>query len=211
MKRQFIQVFAVVFGVLISGPASADAEADFSGLLDEVWESRMVNFPTFASSLGDRRYNQAWTDQSLEAIENRHVQQRDFLRRLYAIDRNALADSDQLNYELFRRDLQSDVDEYQFKGYLIPFSHRGGVQTLNQTASRLRFASVQDYEDWLVRMSKVGDVVQQAIDRAERGRKEGYLPPSILMTRIPDQISTQLVEEGADQLRVADLGYIVGE
>jgi uncharacterized protein (DUF885 family) len=198
MKRELVQVFAVVFAVLLAGPVNADAEADFNSLLDEVWESRMVNFPTFASSLGDRRFNQAWTDQSLEAIENRHVQQRDFLRRLYAIDRNALSESDQLNFELFRRDLQSDVDEYQFKSYLIPFSHRGGVQTLNQTASRLRFSSVQDYEDWLERMSKVGDVVQQAIDRAERGRKEGYVPPAILMERIPDQIATQLVEEGAD-------------
>jgi uncharacterized protein (DUF885 family) len=198
MKRELVQVFAVVFAVLLAGPVNADAEADFNSLLDEVWESRMVNFPTFASSLGDRRFNQAWTDQSLEAIENRHVQQRDFLRRLYAIDRNALSESDQLNFELFRRDLQSDVDEYQFKSYLIPFSHRGGVQTLNQTASRLRFSSVQDYEDWLERMSKVGDVVQQTIDRAERGRKEGYVPPAILMERIPDQIATQLVEEGAD-------------
>jgi uncharacterized protein (DUF885 family) len=198
MKRQFLQVFAAVIAVLITGPVYADATADFNSLLDEVWENRMSDFPTFASSLGDRRYNQEWTDQSLEAIENRHIKERDHLRRLYAIDRDALSESDKLNYELFRRDLQSDVDEYQFKDYLIPFSHRGGVQTLNQTASRLRFASVQDYDDWLVRMSKVGDVVQQAIDRAERGRKEGYMPPAILMQRIPDQIDTQLVEEGVD-------------
>ena len=214
MKCKLVQVFAVVFAVLLAGPVNADAEADFNSLLDEVWESRMVNFPTFASSLGDRRFNQAWTDQSLEAIENRHVQQRDFLRRLYAIDRNALSESDQLNFELFRRDLQSDVDEYQFKSYLIPFSHRGGVQTLNQTASRLRFSSVQDYEDWLVRMSKVGDVVQQTIDRAERGRKEGYVPPAILMERIPDQIATQLVEEGADSPfyeDFADMPASIGE
>ena len=110
----------------------------------------------------------------------------------------ALSPSDQLNYELFRRDLQSDVDEHQFKSYLIPFSHRGGVQTLNQLTSRLRFTSVQDYEDWLLRMSKIDTVIEQTIERAERGRKDGFVAPVILMERIPAQIATQLVEVGAD-------------
>ena len=198
MKRQIAHGFFAALILLFAGPASADATTDFNALLDEVWENTMSDFPTFASSLGDRRFNDQWTDQSLEAIENRHVKDRETLRRLYAIDRNELSETDALNYELFRRDLQNDVDEHQFNSFLIPFSHRGGVQTLNQTASRLRFTTVQDYEDWLTRMSKVGAVIEQAIARAERGRKEGYVPPAILMERVPDQIATQLVEVGTD-------------
>jgi len=198
MKQAIVKVLAAVFAILLAGPVVADASADFSGLLDEVWESRMADFPTFASSLGDRRYNDQWTDQSLKAIEKRHVKDSEFLRRLYAIDRDALSEADQLNFELFRRELQNDVDAHQFKAYLMPFSHRGGVQTLNQTALRLRLSTVQDYEDWLVRMSKVGTVVEQAIDRAERGRKDGYVAPGILMQRIPNQIATQLTELGTD-------------
>ena len=64
---------------------------------------------------------------------------RDFLRRVYAIDRSALGADDQLNYELFRRDLQYTVDEYQFNGHLMPFSHRGGVQNLDSNTNYLRF------------------------------------------------------------------------
>ena len=198
MKRQIAHVLAAILAVLLAGPASADATSDFKALLDDVWESRMSDYPTFASSLGDRRYNDQWTDQSLEGVESRHLKDREFLRRLYAIDRNALQESEQLNYELFRRDLQSDVDGHQFKSYLIPFSHRGGVQTLNQVASRLRFTTVQDYEDWLLRMSKVDTVIEQTVERAERGRKDGYMAPAILMKRVPAQIATQLVEVGAD-------------
>ena len=184
--------------VALAPHAGADATADFHALLDEVWEAQMENSPTFASALGDRRYNDRWTDQSLAAIEARHLQARDFLRRLYAIDRTALSDADALNYELFRRDLQNDVDSHQFKGHLLPFSHRGGVQTLNQTASRIPLSTVEDYEDWLTRMSKIPEVVEQTISRAEEGRKNGYMSPAILMQRVPDQIATQLVEEGAD-------------
>jgi prolyl oligopeptidase len=202
MKHPVAQVFSALLAAILlagfAGPAMADDTADFDTLLAEFWESQMVNFPTFASSLGDRRFNDQWTDQSINAIADRQAQRREFLRRLYAIDNKALSDSNQLNYELFRRDLQSDVDVHQFKGYLIPFSHRGGVQTLNQIASRLRFTTVQDYEDWLQRMSKVDAVVEQTIARAERGRKEGLIAPTILMQRIPAQIATQLVEVGIE-------------
>ena len=186
--------------VLMSLPhtAAADATDDFHALLDEVWEAQMEAFPTFASSLGDRRYNDRWTDQSLGAIEARHASAREFLRRLYAIDSGALSDADQLNYELFRRELQNDVDGHQFRGFLLPFSHRGGVQTMNQTASRIPLATVKDYEDWLVRMSQVDEVVEQTIARAEEGRKQGFMAPAILMERVPAQISSQLVEDGAD-------------
>jgi len=202
MKHPVAHVFSAMLAAMLltgfAGPAKADATSDFDTLLADFWESRMVNFPTFASSLGDRRFNDQWTDQSINAIDDRQAERREFLRRLYAIDSKALSEDNQLNYELFRRNLQSDVDSHQFKGYLIPFSHRGGVQTLNQTALRLRFTTVQDYEDWLLRMSKVDAVVEQTIARAERGRKEGLIAPAILMQRIPAQIATQLVEAGIE-------------
>jgi prolyl oligopeptidase len=102
---------------------------------------------------------------------------------------------DQLNYDLFRRELQDDIDSYQYKNYLMPMSQRGGVQSLESTAETVRLATVQDYEDWLVRMSRVESVIEQTMELQEEGRKTGYMPPKILMERIPDQISSQLTED----------------
>ena len=196
MKKIVIALFWLTLAV--AGAAQADATADFRSLLDEHWEWTLSNSPEMASSLGDRRFNQAWQDKSIDAIEQRHKQARDFLRRAYAIDRNALGDDEQLNYELFRRQLQDEVDEHQFKGYLLPFSQRGGVQNLNNLTNQLSFATVQDYDDWLARLGKIDEVIDQTIKLAERGRKSGIVLPRILMERIPDQISAQLVEFAAD-------------
>ena len=178
--------------------AAADATADFQALLDESWEYQMQEFPTFASYLGDRRYNDRWTDQSLDAIARRQAKNRDFLQRLYAIDRSVLSDGDSINYELFRRELQSEVDRYRFRAYLMPFSHRGGVQTLNERTRGIPQETVKDYEDWLARLAKIDVVVNQTIERAERGRKDGIISPAVLMQRVPDQIATQFVEVGTD-------------
>jgi len=191
-------IITLAAGLLASQAALADASEDFHALLDEAWEWHLAENPMVASRAGDRRYNTAWRDSSLAAIERRHLERRDFLRRVYAIDRAALPESDKLDYELFRRDQQRHVDEHQFKGYLMPFSQRGGVQNLDGQASYLRFETVGDYEDWIARLDKIDSVVDQTIEVANRGIEQGVVLPRVLMERIPDQIAVQLVEDGME-------------
>jgi uncharacterized protein (DUF885 family) len=192
MKTPVKMLAALLF--FASSASFGDVTGDFAALLDEHWEWHMATSPVMASMLGDRRYNDQWPDGSLDAIEQRHDQTRDFLRRVYALDRNALSADDQLNYELFRRQLQDDVDEHLFKGHLLPFSHRGGIQNLDNITSQLPLSSVEDYDDWLLRLGKLDDLIDTAIAMAERGRKAGYMPPRILMQRVPDQLALQVVE-----------------
>ena len=180
--------------VSMSSACYANASSEFTTLLDEHWEWQLAASPTMASQLGDRRYNDQWPDQNLQAIEQRHDDIREFLRRAYAIDRRDLSIDNQLNYELFRRQLEDTVDAYQFNNHLMPFSHRGGVQNLDNLTNSLRLTTVEDFEDWLARISKIDDVIEQTIALAEKGRKSGYMAPKILMQRIPNQLSLQVVE-----------------
>jgi uncharacterized protein (DUF885 family) len=181
--------------ILINSATFAGPTEDFEALLNDTWEWQLVQNPIFASSLGDRRFNDQWTDGSLQAIENRQQQQRAFLDRVIAIDASQLSSEDQLNYDLFRRKLQTTIDGQQFKEYLMPMSQRRGIQSIEGNAERIRLESVKDYEDWLARMSKVASVIEQTRERMEQGRKEGYMPPKILMQRIPNQLAQQTVED----------------
>ncbi len=178
--------------------ALADATTDFKTLLDEHWEWTLASAPVMASTLGDRRRNQDWGDMSLAAIETRRQDTRDFLRRVYAIERSALNEADQLNHELFRRHLEDQVDEYQYNAHLLPFSQRGGVQNLDNLANQVRISTLQDYDDWLARLGKIDVVIDQTIALAEQGRKTGLVPPRVIMERLPDQIAAQVVEFPAD-------------
>ncbi len=195
---KFVRVTLLLLSLSGSGAALADATSDFQALLDEHWEWTLANSPVMASMMGDRRYNREWGDNSLAAIEKKHVEAQAFLRRAYTIDRNALSADDQLNYELFRRQLQDAVDEHQFEAHLVPFDHQGGIQNLDILASRLRFNSVADYDDWIARLSKIDDLVDETIALAEQGRKKGLVAPAVLMQRMPDQLAGQVVEFAAD-------------
>ncbi len=168
---------------------------DFAALLEESWEWQLVENPVRASRLGDRRFNEQWADMSLTAIERRHAEQQAFLRRLRTIDSSQLSAADALNYDLFRRQIENTLDSHEFKNYLMPMSQRGGVQSLETTAETLRLNNAKDYEDWLARMTQIEAVIEQTTARMEEGRKTGYMPPKILMERIPNQLSSQLVED----------------
>lgn len=190
-----IQILAAALLLPVGLCAHADPGEDFATLLTEAWEWQLTEYPVFASRLGDRRRNDQWQDLSLAAFTRRHEDQQAFLRRLRAIDSAALTTDDQLNYDLFRRELENSIDAHQYKNYLMPMSQRGGVQSLESTAETVRLATVEDYEDWLARMAGVEKIIEQTMKLQEEGRKSGYMPPKILMERIPDQIGSQLVED----------------
>jgi len=192
MKTPRILLASMV--LLASSALLADASSEFSTLLDDHWEWQMATSPVMASMLGDRRFNDQWGDGSLKGNEKQNQDTREFLRRVYAIDKNALSADDQLNHELFRRQLQENVDEHQFNAHLMPFAHRGGIQNLENITNQLRLVTVEDYEDWLARVQKIDDLIDQTIELAEEGRKRGVIPPKILLQRIPDQLALQVVE-----------------
>lgn len=176
-------------------PSFAGPTEDFDALLEEHWQWRLAAYPVQASMLGDRRYNELWTDESLEAIAQRQADTQAFLERAMSIDGSGFSEENRLNLELFRRSLQDDIDEFPFREALMPISHRGGVQNLDSLTNYIPLATVEDYEDWLARLATVDEVIAQTITLAEAGRAAGLVPPAILMERVPDQIAAQLVDE----------------
>ncbi len=192
------RIIATLTLALACTAAAAGPTEDFHTLLDDAWEWQLDEYPVFASQLGDRRGNDRWTDITLGAIEQRFQDERAFLTRLRAIKSDSLDEQDRLNYELFRRELQSSIDANKYRNFLMPMSQRGGVQSLDSTAESLPLSTVQDYDDWLARMSSVDQVIKQTMALTNAGIKEGYVSPKILMQRIPDQIAAQLVENAQE-------------
>jgi prolyl oligopeptidase len=193
-------VFAM--GLLTQNLAAEDAEVTrrFRELLNTEWEYTLRESPTFASHLGDKRYNDRWTDVSLGAISRRHEHQKDLLGKLNAIDPQTLPPADRLNYLLFRKEVEQDLEQYPFRGFLMPLSQRDGIQTENQLADALSFTTVKDYDDWIARLRNFPAYVDQTIELMRAGVKERIVQPKVIMRRLPEQIKKQIVNEPSDSL-----------
>jgi uncharacterized protein (DUF885 family) len=162
-------------------------------LFDREWEYQMEQNPARASQLGDRRWNDRWGDVSLESIKKQHDHDRATLEQLGKVDRSKLSPPDQLNYDLFKKNYESEIEEYKFQWYLAPLNQRGGIQSANELADSLRFQTVKDYEDWIARLKNFPAYMDQTMELMREGIKVRVLLPKVIMNRVPAQIDKQIV------------------
>jgi len=203
VDRLAVVPFAVVLSaVVLTSPATAQESPTpptpsdrLYALFEREWERTMRENPEWASTLGDRRWNDRWQDLSAEAIEVSHAADRRALEALLAIERASLPPAARLDHDLFRQELERAIEGYRFRGFEIPLNQRGGVQTADEIQESLRFTEVSDYEDWVGRLRRVGTLVDQTIALMEQGIASGRVPPRVIMERIPDQIAKQVVDD----------------
>jgi uncharacterized protein (DUF885 family) len=178
--------------------ADADAGKALSSFFEAEWNYEMEQNPTRASSLGDRRWNDRWPDRSLDAIRKNEQHTIDALARLSKIDRTHLSPADQLNYDLFKKDLETEIEGFKFRAYLMPINQRSGLQTLDELGDRLRFETVKDYEDWIARLRSLPALVEQEIALMREGARARVMWPKIVLNRVPAQIDKQVVAKPED-------------
>jgi uncharacterized protein (DUF885 family) len=155
----------------------------------------MQQSPEGASELGDRRWNDRWTDESLVAYARRYAHNREVLADLKKINRANLSAADQVNYDLFQQNYERAVEGYKFRQFLIPLNQRGGIQTQDELADSLRFETKKDYQDWIARMRSFPVLMDQTIDLMREGIKERMVHPKVIMGRLPAQIDKQIVSD----------------
>ena len=109
--------------------SEAAAHKQLHQLFATEWDYTMQHSPEEASELGDRRWNDRWSDESLEEHAANHEHAKEVLVRLARINRSSLSAADQLNYDLFKKDYETEIEGYKYRRFLVPLNQRGGIQT----------------------------------------------------------------------------------
>ena len=159
------------------------------------WDYQLEQHPTWASRLGDRRWNDRWENRSLDSINRQHSHNIEVLAKLKAIDRTTLSPSDQLNYDLFSKDYENEIEGHLYRWYLIPINQLWGVQNMDDLADALPFERLKDYDDWLARLRAFPTYIEQTIVLMREGIKQRIILPKIVLDRIPAQIDHQIVSD----------------
>ena len=160
------------------------------------WDYAMTEFPESATWNGYPGQNHRWTDFSRTARERRKAELQRPSRVIESIDRAKLNDAERLNYDLFKRNLQSELEGRRFKAELMPINQMGGVQQeIAQMAALMPTGTVKEYEDILARLNTAGKWVEQIIALLKEGVEQRVTPPRITLRDVAQQIRNQLVEE----------------
>jgi uncharacterized protein (DUF885 family) len=166
-----------------AGAASLDARRkQLTALLDEQWQYVLRRAPELASILGDRRYNDRWTDSSTQAVAADLAEARKFLARFEAIDTAGFPEQEVINQQLMVRRLRERLDNARFENWLMPIDQFGGAHIqIASLVPSLPFATVKDYDDYIARLEKVPVVFDQLIALMKEGLTKQLVPPRVLL------------------------------
>src|SRR5687768_1883296 len=157
-------------------------------LLDEQWEYTLRTSPEFASILGDRRYNDQVSDVSERAVRADEEQTRRFLRRFEAIDTLAFGEQEKLNRDLMVKGLRDSLGWSKLETWKMPVNQMGGIHLrAAQLPSALPFATVKDYDDYVVRLGKFPKTMDDTIANMRKGMTAKLMPPKFLLEKVTEQ------------------------
>ncbi|MFL2702910.1 MAG: DUF885 domain-containing protein [Gammaproteobacteria bacterium] len=175
-----------------------DENIVFEKYLSNQWEQNLKDRPIFASLLGNKSFNQDITSNSIqEFVKNKAKLQKDLIN-LNRFNYEKLNSDNKLNYKLKRISLNNSIEAAEYPSYYMSLNQRGGVQSYFETGDRLVYESKQDYEDWLIRLSKYADNIANTKTNIEEGLEKGYTQPQLVTRQVILQIDNILNSEIVD-------------
>jgi uncharacterized protein (DUF885 family) len=208
MRKRIAPVLCAAFMLLASvscappsPPPPPDNQArqqSLRAIADDYWEFYLRENPEAATALGEYQYNARLTDYSLAHVEVVRAQAASLLERARAIDTAGLADSERLDQQLLVRTLSDRLESIRLKNYEMPIEQMSGVHLqLPQIATTAPFDSVAHYREYLARLEAMPAVIDQVIERARAGLKDGLVPPRFLLEKTAVQCATLANKAGA--------------
>ncbi len=175
-------------------------------LLQEQWEYTLKNNPETATTLGDLRYNDRWTESSKSQIEKDKKTTQNFLKRFEAIDSTGFSATDQLNKDLMIYQLKETLKSYDLKLYEMPFNQMWGLHLqFPGFISSIPFDNVKQYQDYIARLKQIPLILDQGIQLAKQGQKDGLMPPKYLIEKVAKQINSIAAPAGKDSVFASPL------
>ena len=183
-----------------------------AALLDEQWQYVLRTAPEFASILGDRRYNDRWSDPSAEAAAADAATTEDFVARFTAIDVTGFPEQEVLNRELMVSQLRDRLEDAHFDAWMMPIDQFTGLHIQIPTqVSLFPFATVKDYDDYVARLHKLPAVFSQLRTVLALGVARRLVPPRILLEQCVSQAEKLASGAPEDSAFAQPLGKLPGD
>src|SRR5947209_16754105 len=167
--------------------------ASLNRLYEDYWEFILKENPTFATYLGDHRYDNWLEDVSSEAYQQRIDRFRKFLSDLKGF-KKPINGEDWLNYDLFKRELALQIEGANYQPYLLPITQQTGPHIdLPQLITYHPFKTLQDYVNYISRLTQFRRVFDQTITNLKTGVGKKTVQPRSVVEKIISQLEAQIV------------------
>ena len=170
-------------------------EIKFEEFLDENWETTLEKSPYFASLLGDKRYDDKVSSNSVADFYDNRDYEEYVLKVLDSINSDNLSEENQLNYRLLKLDYEVSLEGRKYPSFYMRLNQRGGVQDYYDYGNRLNFTTEADYLNWFERVKGYTQNVKNSLINNREGLSKGYTQPRLVTEGVVSQIESLLDAE----------------
>lgn len=177
-----------------------------SELFEEYNERNMAFFPLNATMIGDNRFNhilpnnltQSFADSLRSFLNN-------YSKRLEGYDREQLSEVDQLSFDILKWELRIGLDGLDIpSSSLLPinqiFAQHLMIGQLASGKSMQPFKTVEDYDNWLMRIDGFIEWADTAMVNMQKGIEQGYVLPKSLIAKVIPQLESYAAEPVEEHL-----------
>jgi uncharacterized protein (DUF885 family) len=134
-------------------------------------------------------------DLSPAALAKKHQQHLNYLKQLDNIERSTLTPQDDINWQILRNQIQELADQYSYKQHYYPLTSEHGFHIeIAQLSDSINFNQIEDFENYLGKLSQVKRYFAQQIDWMKLGLKSGYSQPKVALKGFEQTISNYITD-----------------
>ena len=191
-----LSLFFLVTGCGEAPSADPEESARLHDLFAQEWDFRTREDPLLATAVGRHDFDHLLPSVAVEDLERRVDTWRGFLDQLAVIDRSELTEVDRVNADIFRNQLASLIEDFEYGAYQIPLTVDEGFHTaFARLPSSMPFATASDYQSYLGRLRALPRYVAQHIELMRSGLERGMTLPRVVLAGCEVTIESHIVED----------------
>ncbi|RDC65887.1 DUF885 domain-containing protein [Adhaeribacter pallidiroseus] len=169
-------------------------------ILKNYYEDRLKLFPLEATAIADHRYDDQLPNDITVAhrtkLKNFYSQ---YLNEVQSLDSTALSGQEKLSYQIFKRDMQLNLEQLTFPEHLMPINQFYSLPItfgqLGSGAGNHPFKTVKDYNNFLKRIDGFQVWADTAVANMRRGIQVGWVLPKTLTQKVLPQFKAMVVTD----------------
>jgi uncharacterized protein (DUF885 family) len=158
-------------------PPAADTR--LQTIYADEWKWREEQFPDNEDAQKPIQDHLPKVDPASQAMRLRTWQ--DVLQKLDGVKREELSAAEQINFDVYRPQIQALIADQQFREYEMPANSDTTFWTDIGYTARRPYRSTQDYHNWIGQMKDIPRYFHEQMDEMRAGLKRGFTPPRVTL------------------------------
>src|SRR3954454_20388156 len=159
--------------------AAANADAQLRAIYTSEWKWRLEQCPDQEDSTKPIADHLPKEDAPAQAARLHYWEE--VGKRLNAISRAQLSKPEQVNYDVYRPEIENFVADQKFRDYEMPANSDSAFWTDLGYTARRPFKTLTDYKNWIAQMRDIPRYFREQIANMRAGLPRGFTPPRLTL------------------------------